>query len=174
MTYRERFKQMMISSGIGFGIGLVLSIIIVAATKMADSVGMFIAISLIFALLLGSIIAMIICARKDSQGVLSGAVTKIWGGIKGLFFSNLFGSPLMMVIGIIRVFIGLLVMLPIGIYMAVNYFLNLIYTGIMAIVEKKGKLEEKAELCEKLDKIVSIVSLVIVVVLSVLVYKNIM
>lgn len=140
---------------------------------MATNVGDFIAGFLVFTILFGSIASIIICAKTGTQGYMSSAVMHLWSGIKGLFFGSLLGGNVfLLVFGIVKLFIGMIIMIPVGLYMAVSYFLNLIYLGIMALLEKKNKLEDKADLCETLDKAVPAASLVIVAIFCFLIIKS--
>jgi hypothetical protein len=174
MSYREKFKEMIINSAIGYVIGLVISIIlvvVVAGGNPAKSIGEVIAFTIIF----GSVASIIICSKKGTQGYMSGAVSKVWSGFKGMFFGSLFAggfSVPLIIFGLIKLMIGLIILIPIVVYMAVDYLLNMIYLGVMSLLEKFNKLEDKQDLCENLDKIVPILSLVVTVILCIVIFAN--
>ena len=168
--YVERFKGLLITTAKGYGIGAVVALVLMLVTQMAKSAGSFIGLFIVFTILFGSIVSIIICAKTGAQGYMSGAVSRLWTGIKGVFFGSILGlNPFLMLFGIVKFLIGLIIMIPVGIYMCISYFLNLIYLGIMAVLEKNGKLDNKEDLCETLDKVVSVVSLVIVIILCIMI-----
>ncbi|MBO4899210.1 MAG: hypothetical protein J5509_02875 [Lachnospiraceae bacterium] len=170
--YQERFKELLKYSGIGYGIGLVLSVILVMVIGY-NGIGEFIGGVIVITIIVGSLISIVICSRSGVKGFMNGAITKIWSGIKHLFFGSLLGGGLgglLLIIGILKFFIGILIMIPIGLFMAVSYLLNLLYLGIMSGFEKRNKLEGKESLCKTLDKAVPVLSAIIVVILCMLIY----
>ena len=171
MDYETRFKELLKTTAKGFGIGLVISIVLVLLMGIRVP-GDFIGLTSIFTILFGSGISLVICSKTGAQGFMSGAVSRLWVGIKALFFGSIWGgSGILILFGIIKLFIGVIIMVPVGLYMAVSYFLNLIYLGIMCLLEKKEKLTDKDDLCAVLDKIVPVISLVVVAVLCVSIIK---
>lgn len=161
--YGQKFKELLMATVKGFGIGLILSILLLNMTKMAQGTSQFVGYLIVFTILIGSCASIIICSKSGVQGFLSGAVSHIWNGIENLFFGSIFGGNIyFLVFGLIRFVIGVIIMIPVAIYMAVSYFLNLIYYGIMALLERNNKLDDKSDLCEKLDKLVPVMSFVIV------------
>lgn len=175
MSYRERFKEMAVNSLIGLAIGFVISIIltvVIMGESFTESVGVI----LVFTIFFGAIAAIIICAKKGTQGYMSGAVSNILVGFKDMFFGSLFTGSVfsvpLLIWGIIKLFIGLVILIPIVIYMSINYIFNIIYLGIMALLEKFNKLENKQDLCEIIDKIVPILSLVVTVVACVAIFRT--
>ena len=170
--YEITFKEIIKRMAIGLLIGLVLGGVLVFRLKLITDLGERVALTLAIAVLVGSIIAMVLCAKQNVQGFLSGTVQSIFGSVVNIFFSNVFaGSPILMALGVIKMFVGMIIMIPLGLYMAISFFLNIFYFGIMYILEKSHKLDGKAELCEKLDKIVPIVSVIIVVVICIKVFQ---
>ncbi len=162
MYYKESFKQLMLDTAKGFGAGLLVSIIL--NILMKGDITIVIAFTLVF----GPVASMIFCSLDNIDGFMSNSVIKIFTGIKDIFFGGLFaGSGFFFVIGIIKLVIGVIVMIPLAIYMAINYILNLIYFTVMFLLEKFNKLQGKEDLCTKLDKIVPITSIVISVILCI-------
>ena len=78
----------------------------------------------------------------------------------------------MLVFGIIKLFIGIIIMIPVGIFMALSYFFNLIYLGIMCLLEKKNKLEDKADLYETLDKLSPVLAGIVTVIFCIMIIKG--
>ena len=162
MYYRERFKELLKITAKGFGIGLVISIIITALFNNAGAVpgaGDFIGLVFVFTILIGSIASIIFCSKSGAQGFLSNAGVHLWQGMKGMFFGSIFGGDVfLLVFGLIKLFIGMILMIPVGTFMALSYFFNLIYLCIMCLLEKNNKLEGKANLCATLDKLVTVLA----------------
>ena len=67
---------------------------------------------------------------------------------------------------------GIIIMIPVGIIMALSYFFNRIYLGIMCLLEKKNKLQDKAELCETLDKLSPVLAGIVTVIFCIMVIKG--
>lgn len=171
MCYEDRFKELLIITAKGFGIGLVISIILTALIGVSG-VGDFICVVFAFTIVCGSIVSIIVCSRTGAQGYMSGAVAHLWNGMKGMFFGGVLGgNAFFLIFGIIKLFIGIVIMIPVGLFMALSYFFNLIYLGIMCLLEKKSKLEDKAELCETLDKLVPIMAGIVTVIIGILIIK---
>ena len=165
MSYRERFFGILRNTLIGWGIGIALSVILIIVTgsfNLEDGL-----LLLLLGLLIGTIISIVICAKTGNRGFMSSAMTKLWGGMCALFFSGLSGSTFLLVIGIIRLLIGVAIMIPVGLYMVISYFVNFIYLGIMTLVEKFGKIDPESTLCTVLDKISALISVVIVVLICI-------
>jgi len=172
MYYEDRFKELLVTTAKGFGIGVVISIVLTALIG-ASGVGEFIGAVIAFTIIFGSIISIIICSKTGAQGYMSGAVAHLWTGMKSLFFGSLLGGNVFfLVFGIIKLFIGIIIMIPVGIFMALSYFFNLIYLGIMYLLEKKNKLEDKAELCELLDKLAPVLAGIVTVVFCIMIIKG--
>ena len=172
MYYEDRFKALLKTTAIGYGIGLIISLVLTIAVG-ASGVGDFIAGILVITIVFGSIISIFICSRNGSQGYMSSAVGHLWQGIKGLFFGSLLGgNVVLLVFGIVKLFIGIAIMIPVGIFMALSYFFNLIYLGIMALLEKKNKLEDKADLCEMLDKLTTVLAGIVTVIFCIMIIKG--
>lgn len=172
MNYEQTFKELLKTTAKGFGIGLVVSVILTALMGVGG-VGEFINIAIAFTIIFGSIISIVICSKSGAQGYMSSAVSHLWSGIKGLFFGSILGGDVFfLVFGIIKLFIGLIIMIPVGIFMALSYFFNLIYLGIMCILEKKNKLEDKADLCETLDKIAPALAGIVTVIFCIMIIKG--
>lgn len=172
MYYEDRFKELLITTAKGFGIGLVISVILTALIG-AGGVGEFIGVVIAFTIVFGSIVSIIICSRSGAQGYMSSAVGHLWSGIKGLFFGSLLGGNVfLLVFGIIKLFIGIIIMIPVGIFMALSYFFNLFYLGIMCLLEKKNKLDDKAELCETLDKLSPVLAGIVTVIFCIMIIKG--
>ena len=91
MYYEDRFKELLITTAKGFGIGLVISVILTALIG-ASGVGEFLGVVIAFTIVFGSIVSIIICSRSGAQGYMSSAVGHLWSGIKGLFFGSLLGG----------------------------------------------------------------------------------
>lgn len=171
--YKQRFEELLITTAKGFGIGAAISLVLIFVTGMATDIGVFILGFLFFTISFGSVASIIICAKTGAHGYMSSAAMQLWSGIKGLFFGNIFGGNIVLLaLGIIKLFIGIIVMIPVGLYMVVSYFLNFIYLGIMSLLEKKNKLEDKLDLCKMIDKLVSAISLVIVIIFCFLIWKS--
>ena len=172
MYYEDRFKELLVTTAKGFGIGLVISIILTAIMGVSG-VGDFIGIVLAFTIVFGSIVSIIICSKNGTQGYMSSAVDHLWQGMKGLFFGSLLGGNVfLLVFGIIKLFIGIVIMIPVGVFMALSYFFNLIYLGIMTIFEKKNKLEDKADLCELLDKLAPVLAGIVTILFCIMIIKG--
>ena len=163
MSYRERFFGMLRSTLIGCGIGVAISAGLIIATgsfNKGDIMGF-----LLLGLILGAAIGIIMCAKSGSKGYMSSAVIKLLHSMRALFFSSLTGSMILLIIGIIRFMIGVLIMIPVGLYIVVSYFINFIYLGIMTLVEKLAKIDAQRPLFQNLDKLVSLISGIIVLVM---------
>lgn len=100
--YGERFKELLKTTAKGFGIGLVISVILTALIG-AGGVGEFVGVVIAFTIVFGSIVSIIICSRSGTQGYMSSAISHLWSGMKGLFFGSLLGGNVfLLVFGIIK------------------------------------------------------------------------
>jgi hypothetical protein len=160
--YETRFKGLMTNTAIGFGIGLAISILL--TILMHGTVSSVLG----FLLLFGPIVSMIICSKNHVEGFMNSAVLHFFSGIKGLFFGSIFsGGGLLLVFGMVKLIIGCIIMIPVCIYMAIAYILNLIYFTVMFILEKNGKLDDKQSLCDALDRVVPIAAIVLTLLFSI-------
>ena len=56
--------------------------------------------------------------------------------------------------------------------MALSYFFNLIYLGIMCLLEKKNKIDDKAKLCATLDKLSPVLAGIATVIFCIIIIKG--
>ena len=156
--YESKFRNLLATTATGYGIGLVAAI---ALTFLFGITGVdFITMVLVLTIIFGSVVSMIICAKMGTQGFLNAAVVKIWSGFKHMFFGAIVFSnvPIFFVIGIFKFIIGLLILIPVGIYMAFSYLCNFIYLAIMFALERHHMLDNHERLCRILDFLVPILS----------------
>lgn len=173
MTYQERLKEIGRITAIGLGIGFIASIVIMLLIGMGsfdEAVG----VCIVFTFGIGFCVSIYLSSRAGVQGIMDGSIGRIWNGVTDIFFASLIGassfSPLFLLFGLIRLAIGIILLLPICLYMASAYFFNLIYLCVMYSFEKNGKLEEKKETCEKLDKSVPAAAIAVTVLLILLLF----
>ncbi len=163
MSYRERFFAILRNTLIGVGGGVAVAVVIILATGFTNTTD--IQALLILGVLIGTIISIGICAKTGSRGFMSSAMLRLFTGIRSLFFSGLTGSAFLLVLGLVRLLLGLAIMIPVILYMAVSYFVNFIYLGIMALIESFAKIDPESTVCTILDKMVSVISIVLVALL---------
>ena len=168
MSYIERFRSILKNTAIGFAIGLIISIIIVLLTRSSD----FYMVLIFGTLFFGSAAAMVISLKKGASGFASSVISTIWSGMKTMFFSSLFRSSIFWGFGVAKLIIGLLLMIPVGLYMIISFFVNFIYTGIMALLEKLHIIREDSTIGVILDKVVAIGTIAVVVVISIAILKT--
>lgn len=175
MNYREKLKDLLKNTAKGFGIGAVLSIILLILLGNKNVIE-FIGGVILFTVLFGPIASIIICARNGEQEYLGKGFSHLWTGVAGFASGAISclteGSAILLVFGIIRLFIGLVIMVPVLIFMAVSYVFNLIYLVIMVMLEKGNKLDDKKQLCEMLDKLIPVLSGIVTVVYCILIIKG--
>ena len=172
MYYRETFKDLLKTTTKGFVIGAFISTLLTVVFFKETNVGLFIQDVIGCDIIIGSIASIIICSKSGMQGILGGAASHLWSGIKEIFFGGIFeGGAVFMIFGIIKLIIGLFIMVPVAIFMASSYFFNLIYFGIMSILEKKNMLENKSGLCNLLDKLSPVLAGVVTLVWCVMIIK---
>jgi len=171
MYYEERFKELMKTTAKGFGIGFIISTIL-SIWVFGLSLDLILG-DLILTIFIGGIISIILCSKNGAKEHMSGAISRVWDGMKDLFFSSIFGNNIyFLIFGLFKLFIGVIIMIPVGLFMAVSYFFNLIYLGIMFALEKNNKLDANNALCERLDTLIPILSGVITAVFCILVIKS--
>lgn len=176
MTYSERFKDMLIITAKGFGIGLVLSIILNIWVGN-DGIIQLIGSTIITAIFLGAFASVIICIKNDNgvSRFMGEALSRIATGTLQFAIGGFNGfSPALLVVGIIRFMLGLVVLIPVAVYVVMAYIVNFIYYGIMALLEKKSILKEKEELCEIIDKVVAIATGIVSIIIGIIVLKRMM
>lgn len=165
--YKNKFKGLLIATAKGFGIGMAISIVLVAlifGNSEGELVQMVELITTLmsFTIILGLLISAFLYSKSSTRNSFMGAASGSLLGLGCLFVnSREEGNGPLAVIGIVNLFICLVIMIPVGIFMALSYFLNFIYLGIMFLLEKKNKLENRTKLCNVLDYLVSLLTVVI-------------
>lgn len=163
MNYKESFQGLMINTGKGFGVGIAIAAIITLLSKYHD-----ISLGLGLAIMFGSLASIFFCSRSNVQGYMNTVALSVVTTLKNVFFTSIFsGGGVLLILGIAKVMLGIIIMIPVCIYMTFSYVLNIIYFTIMFLLEKFNKLEGKEELCSALDKIVPVASLVLSLVVCV-------
>lgn len=171
MSYREKFKGLLMGTAKGFAIGLIPTVLFLVL-MMSNGFGFDFYVFLVFEILFGAIAAIIVTMKSGMGEIWNQSITNMMGAIKSIFFSGIFKSQVFLAIGIIKMIIGILIMVPVGLFMSIFYVLNFLYLGTMSILEKYNKLEGKSALCEKMDKAVTIISGVIVVALIIYMFTH--
>lgn len=80
MNYVDKFKELLKTTAIGFGIGLVISVVL-AILIGTSGVGEFIGVVIAFTIVFGSVVSIIICSRTGAQGYMSSVIGHLWSGI---------------------------------------------------------------------------------------------
>lgn len=155
--YESSLKQLLKIMAIGYGIGFIVSLVVVFLMK--DPLLESIAYILFFTTVVGSF-ATVIMSMKASTGLFALEMSrKAMISVIGTLATGASWGPIFFLIFIICV----LVMLGIAIFVAVSFPLTFIYTLIMFIIEKCGaRIPDLVS--DILDKIVPIVSFCIAVV----------
>ena len=161
--YEIRFTRLLKNTGIGFGIGLIVSIII--AVSRHYSLGDSAAMILVFTFLIGSLASVLISAKSGLVGAANGLIRTVFKGITTACFKMPTGSGIMFALSLVKAIIGFFLLIPLCLYIVISYPINLIYLGIMTMFERKGKLEEKASVIKILDILVPIISIILVIII---------
>lgn len=177
MNYKEKLKDLLKNTAKGFGIGAILSIILLLVLgDDGPSVFEFIEGVIVWTAFFGPIASIIVCARNGEQEYLSKGFSHLWRGVVGFAAGVIScmteGSIALFVFGIVRLFIGLIIVVPVAIFMAVSYVFNLIYLVIMVVLESGNKLDDKRQLCEMLDKLIPVLSGIVTVVYCIVIIKG--
>ncbi len=171
MNYSERFKNYLLITLKGFGVGLLISVILSFVFFRPDKYGIdtFVIGVLVLFVPIG-LIASIIFAYKDGDNyILGDMLSKVIDGIKNLFFGSalsantIYIGAILLIIGAIKIVIGLIVFSVVALFAGVTYVLNFVYYFIMCILEKCHVLDGKEKMCEILDKLVLVLSVACVV-----------
>lgn len=171
MNYTEKFKQLLKSTIVGFLIGLCISILFTILVVKGEFLHYFNVIFTLTAFIFGPIAAIVVSSRYGLEKYIGTAANKIFLGIKGMFFgSTIGGGGAFFVIGAAKAIIGAIIMIPVILYMALSYVLNFLYFGIMALLEKGNKIQDKKALCESLDKMIPILAAIGTVLLIIVVF----
>lgn len=175
-SYEERVKELAKGTAQGLGVALLISLAFFfffvwhgKVKEITFTISDF--ETIIFAtLFLGATFSIIICARNGSQRFLFGSFNHFLSGLCRTFFGGIATldggmneiDAFFIVIGIFKMALGFVVMIPVIFYMIVSYLLNIIYLPIMFLLEKKTNLKTKTLLCQILDALVFVIALGIV------------
>ncbi len=147
MSYTDQLKIMLRETLGGIKIGAIISAVITVLIffmNRADNEKFpfygYIEVLLFFTLLIGAVVAVINFGHSDAtDGLLNGKIYDLTSGITASIFGGFLGSPLLMIIGVFKIAVGLIVLIPLYSYIAVSFVVTYIYVVIMSILEKKGK-----------------------------------
>lgn len=179
MNYSEKFKNYLLITLKGIAVGLLISIVLSFILFRPDKYGFdSFVLYILFLFVPISLIASIIFAYKDGDNyILGDMLSKVIDGIKNLFFGSALSAnttyigAILLIVGIIKIVIGLIVFSVVALFAGVTYVLNFVYCFIMCILEKCHVLDGKERLCEILDKLVLVLSIVCVVGIIYMGYK---
>lgn len=172
MCYKENLFDLIKKTFIGLVIGFVLSIVLclVEDREILDELPDILKV-MVF---IGIPIAIVLCARENRLCFLGDGLTNILSGIMNAFSGLMSGNGLGVVFGAAFAILGLLLLVPIILFMGINYLLSLIYFTIMSLFEITNLLNGKEKLCEYLDKSVFFISIATVVYISIKIYGSMM
>jgi hypothetical protein len=137
MSYTEKFKEIMITTAKGYGIGLVISILFCKVLGFtSDSIGDSLMSILVFDIIFGSLLSIWFNAKSGRCGSgMMVAIDNLWRGLAATFFAFNFDSPVFVIIAMFKLCIGVCIAIPLMIIMAVSYFGGVVYYGIRCLIE---------------------------------------
>ena len=167
MQYEMKFNEILDNTKKGFILGAVLSLAL-TIFLMHDSWSWDGAIEVYLCLLIisGGAASIVISYKTGTEIFMNQGISRVChGAFTMLLFSDLSGMGF--IFGLVRLCIGVMILIPVFLYMSIAYVMNLIYLTIMWQLEKRDMLAEKQQLCSILDKAVPLTAFLIVAVICV-------
>lgn len=173
--YSYRFHNILSATIKGFVIGGIASAIIAYLIMLKNfKLGDYLIIVVSFTLVIGPICSIFVSAKDKTKENLQTKSVKMFYDLKNTFFGITFGFNALFALSLIKFVVGVILMVPLFVYMAFSYTCNFVYWGIMCVLEKANKLEGKSDLCRTLDKCVEATPLFVTAIVCVMVVKAIM
>ena len=153
--------------GLGGGTALAtIAIIVFKRTSSTDKAGI-----LILGLIAGLTVSVILCSKKGTLDFANNIIGKTLISILTMAFTG-FGSGFW-VLAILGVIFGIVLLVPLIVYMVISYCLNIIYYGLMALLESVKLINPDSKYCLFLDKLINLIAAAFAVFICIYLYKKV-
>ncbi|MCR5624418.1 MAG: hypothetical protein K6G11_04150 [Lachnospiraceae bacterium] len=172
MNYKNQQKFLVQNLIKGLIIGIIVAIVLTALVVYSDAkspdgfqksdVAGAIICFLVTTFIVCAIVSVVYYGKSNEKGAMvNQKIYDLTHGLIASSFGGFTGSPVLIIIGVFKILVSMIVLIPLFIYLGFSFFVNLIYLTIMAVLEGKGKLEGKEDLCKKLDIMSNVISILL-------------